>query len=357
HNNRVTLINAEAIFVKRIHLHQIAAGRQFPTLNLQDFLANTPIQFVQAYVREIQPDHKQVILKDDVISYDTLVIATGSHVDCDVIPGIREYAYTLDAVSASQLREQLAPDKQMIIIGGGLTGIEAAAEFAGKLQVKLITRGKLGIGLSDRAVRHVHDSLMERNVEIYENVSVQAIHHNHLDANNERMDFDICLWVGGLRANPLAANAGFSVNKRAQIVLRNTLQSIDDNDVYAVGDAGYVCMQNGLPLRMACAVAMPMGAHTADNIVRHLNGEAPQPFSFGYVVKCVGLGRHNALAQFVYADDTPSIYALTGLAGNMAKELISTYTMLSLHLEKRLPGSYRYPRGIHRKLKNDRYEL
>lgn len=343
---RVTLINAEAAFVKRIRLHQIAAGRQFQTLNLHDFLANTPVRFMQAYVQEIQPDHKQVVLNDNVISYDTLVVATGSHVDRDTISGIRDYAYTLDAASAHQLRDRLAPGKQLLIVGGGLTGIEAAAEFAGMLQVKLVTRDIPGMGMSEEAIRYIRESLLRRDIELNEGVNVRAIHRDHLDTDSGRMDFDLCLWAGGFRANPLAAQAGFSVNERGQMLLCDTLQSVDDDDVYAVGDAGYVCMQNGVPLRMACATAMPMGVHVADNVARQLKGEPPQTFDFGYAVQCIGLGRGNALAQFVRADDSPRLHMLTGLAGNIVKEFISGYTMVSLHLEKRLPGSYHYPKGM-----------
>jgi NADH:ubiquinone reductase (H+-translocating) len=343
---RVTLINAEATFVKRIRLHQIAAGHQFQTLNLHDFLTSTPIRFVQAYVREIQPDHKQVVLKDKVIRYDTLVIATGSHVDRDAIPGIREHTYTLDAASAHQLRDRIAPGKRMLVVGGGLTGIEAAAEFAGMLQVNMVTRDTPGVGMSEGAAQHIRDSLMRRDVELHEGVNVRAIYRNYVDTDTGYIDFDLCLWAGGFRANPLAAKAGFSVNERGQMLLCDTLQSIDSNDVYAVGDAGYVSMQNGAPLRMACATAMPMGVHVADNIARQLDGEPPQTFDFGYAVQCIGLGHGNALAQFVRADDSPRSHRFTGLAGSIVKEFISGYTMFSLYLEKWLPGSYRYPKGM-----------
>lgn len=343
---RVTLINAAADFVKRIRLHQIAAGRQFQTLNLHEFLANTSVQFVEAYVQEIDSDHKQVVLKDKTIRYDTLVIATGSHVDRNIIPGIGEFAYTLEAPSILHLRYQLAPGRQMLIVGGGLTGIEATAEFAGLLQVGLVTRDTLGAGMSERAAKYLRESLLQRGIELHERVNVQSIHRNYLDTDSGHMEFDLCLWAGGFRANSLAAEAGFSVNESRQILLRNTLQSVDDGDVYAVGDAGSVCMQNGLPLRMACATAMPMGVHVADNIARQLTGKMPESFDFGYAVQCIGLGRGKALAQFVRADDSPRTHMLTGVAGSLVKEFISGYTMFSLHLEKQFPGSYRYPKGM-----------
>ncbi len=342
----ITLINANAAFTKRIRLHQIAAGQQIRSLNLHKFLAKTPIQFVQGYVREIRPKQKQVVLDNDIINYDILVVATGSHVDCNAISGIQEHAYTLDVSSVDQLRNQIAPNKRLLVIGGGFTGIEAAAEFAGKLDTWIVTQGTLGEGLPEAAKRYIRKSLLQKKVTLQENTRVHTIHHNHIDTTIGRIDFDLCLWAGGFRANQLAAKSGFQVNQQGQMLLRDTLQSVDDDHVFAVGDAGYVLMQNGKSLRMACATAMPMGVHVANNITRLLNGKPLLTFNFGYTTQCISLGRGDALIQFVNADDTPKSYLLTGLVGSIVKELICEYTIFSLHMEKWLPNSYHYPKGI-----------
>ncbi len=342
----VTLINNRETFVKRIRLHQVATGQRIPTLNLRDFLAKTPITFRQATVREILPDEKCIRLDDATLRYDTLVIATGSHVDRDTVPGIREHAYTLDAASAEQLRSTITSDKRLLVVGGGLTGIEAAAEFADKLNVALVTRGKLGSAMSERGANHLRSSLTRKGVTLHETSNVRAIHRDHLETNAGRLDFDLCLWAGGFRANPLPADAGFTVNAAGQLLLCDTLQAVDHEDVFAVGDAGTITMQSGNALRMACATAMPMGTHAADNISRRLQDEPLQPFDFGYTVQCTSLGRGNALAQFVTDADAPTARVLTGLVGHLAKEGIGFYTVASLYLEKWFPGSYRYPQGV-----------
>lgn len=345
-NIRVTLINKSATFDKRIHLHQIAAGRKIPTFNLQDFLSNTRVQFVQAYVQNVLPDQKQIVLEDRIVDYDILVIATGSHVNRDIIPGIREHAYTLDAASVKQFREQLTPGKRILVVGGGLTGIEAAAEFAAQFRVGLVTNSQIGENLSPKAAQYIRDSLTRAGVTLYEGVTVREIHRDHVDTHTGQMPFDLCLWAGGFVANPLATQAGFSVTRAGQMRLRDTLQSIDHDHVFGVGDAGAVTMQNGAILRMSCETAMPAGVHAADNIIRLLDGKPSQPFDFGYTMQCIDLGRGAALTQFVRADGTPTSHILTGLVGKLVKTMISHYTILSLRLEKWLPGSYRYPKGI-----------
>lgn len=130
------------------------------------------------------------------------------------------------------------------------------------------------------------------------------------------------------------------------MLLRDSLQSLDYDNVYGAGDVASIIMESGQPLRMACAVAMPMGSHVADNIASSLNHETVQPFRFSYVGQCISLGRHDALVQLVHGDDSPKDRIFTGRLGAFIKENICRFTVLSLQLEKRLPGSYMYPKGI-----------
>jgi NADH dehydrogenase FAD-containing subunit len=127
--------------------------------------------------------------------------------------------------------------------------------------------------------------------------------------------------------------------------LRETLQSVDYDNIFGVGDAGMVMMQDGSCLQMACATAMPMGVHAADTILRTLDGNTPQAFDFGSLMVCISLGRRAGLVQFTHADGTPTNRILTERTGAIVKELISRYTVFALRLEKHLPGSYQYRKG------------
>jgi NADH:ubiquinone reductase (H+-translocating) len=77
----------------------------------------------------------------------------------------------------------------------------------------------------------------------------------------------------------------------------------------------------GTPLRMACATAMPMGCHAADVVVRAARGAEPRPFRFGFLIRCVSLGRSRGLIQGVDALDGPT-WALGGRTAAAVKEAI-----------------------------------
>jgi NADH:quinone reductase (non-electrogenic) len=345
---RVTLVNGSDTFVERIRLHQVASGQVIKQRRILDFLKGTGINFVQDMVRHINPQEQCVTLDDHVLNYDTLVVALGSHVNRDAIAGIRDHAYTLDRQSAQKLQNRLQDGGRLLVIGGGLTGIEAATEFAERpnVDVHLVTHGVVGAGLSTGGRDHVRNTLVRLGVTVHEQVRVSAIHEGYAESDHDKLNFDACLWAGGFTTSPLVAESGFAVNPNGQMLLRDTLQSLEYDNVYGVGDVASITMQSGQPLRMGCAVGMPMASHATNNIASALNHEKIQPFRFSYMFQCISLGRHDALIQRVHGDDTPQDRIFTGRLGAFLNENICRYTVFSLQLEKRLPGSYRYLKGI-----------
>jgi NADH dehydrogenase FAD-containing subunit len=95
---------------------------------------------------------------------------------------------------------------------------------------------------------------------------------------------------------------------------------------------------------MGCVSAMPLGAHAGENVRRRLRGEELQPFSFGFQIRCISLGRKDGLIQFVDPDDTPRPKVWTRRPAVLTKEFICrmTYGMVRNELRTGLP-LYRWP--------------
>ena len=73
-----------------------------------------------------------------------------------------------------------------------------------------------------------------------------------------------------------------------------------------------------------------------------LHGKPQQPFQFGYAIRCISLGRHDALVQFVDPMDRPVDRIITGRAGVAIKEMILRATVFFLKSPKRA-ALYRGP--------------
>lgn len=130
----ITLVNPQTRFTERLRLHQTASGQELLDLQIPDRLAGTGVHFVQGWVTSIDADAQTVRIDDDYeLRYDTLVYALGSVADTESVPGVDEFAYTLNgAQDAATFAAQLdrLDGATVVVAGGGLTGIESAAEIA-----------------------------------------------------------------------------------------------------------------------------------------------------------------------------------------------------------------------------------
>jgi len=337
HQCDVTLISRSDMFVERIRLHQEGAGQTIQRKAIRHYLRGTTVKFVQGNVTALDPVRKEIQVDSaGTLSYDTLIYALGSHTDRDTVPGVREFAYTLAPDDMSRFHQAAQRGGSVVICGGGLTGIETSTELAESyrgVRVTLLTRDELGQHLSPRGKAHLKRVFRRLGITLIENVEIERLTAHQVITNRGAFEYDQCIWAGSFTAPKLAHDSGILTNERGQIIVDETLRSVSHRDIYAVGDSAFVP-----GIRMACATAMPMGAHVADNI---LKGDAP--FRFGYFLQCISLGRHNGLVQFVHSDDSPRSRILTGRAAAWVKELICSYTTFSLGLERRRPGTYAWP--------------
>lgn len=351
-NIQVTLVNGNRYFVERIRLHQKAAGQEHRRYDLHALLAGSGVAFHQGWVTMLSPDQHTLTMSttegEQILHYDFLIYALGSTIERTAIAGGAEYALALAddtaaAAAASRLAE-MPEGADLLVIGGGLTGIEAATEVAERfpqVQVTLATRGQLGHSLSRRGAAYVRRVLTEMGIRLLEETEILGIEATHAQLRGGgHIPFDACLWAGAFQAAPLARQAGLPVDSAGRVLVDGYLRSPLYPHIYTVGDAA------STPLRMACATALPMGAYAADHLSAHLTGQAaPAPFSFAYTAQCVSLGRRRGLVQFVHSDDRPREQLLTGRLAAVVKETICRYTVWSLQLEKRWPGSYRWLRA------------
>jgi NADH dehydrogenase FAD-containing subunit len=149
-----------------------------------------------------------------------------------------------------------------------------------------------------------------------------------ISASGERIPFDVCAWAGSFRALPLAREAGLPVNERDQILVDAALRSVAYPNIYVAGDSAALTHDPGAPIRMACATALPMASHAADNLHARLTGGEQRPFGFAYFFQCISLGRQDGLIQFVRPDDRPTERILTGRAAAWVKESVCRYAAM-----------------------------
>jgi NADH dehydrogenase len=329
HDVRITVVNADPDFVERIRNHQLATGQELRHRPLSEIFAGTGIVVRQARVSAVDVDRRTVELADqDELPYDTLVVALGSTVDEHGVPGVAEHAHHVAGRAAAlRLQERLrglAAGATVLVVGGGLTGIETATEIAeSRPDLPVAIAGSAGAWLSAKAREHLRGTFDRLGIAVHEHAEVVRVEEGGVVTGaGSRIPADVTVWTAGFATHPIAAATALEVAGDGRIVVDDTMRSVSHPDVYAVGDAGIAVGAGDKPLRMSCASGIPMAWRAADAIAARLTGREIPDRTIGYTIQCISLGRRDAIVQFVTPDDRVKPSVVTGWAGARVKEFI-----------------------------------
>ncbi|AZP19147.1 oxidoreductase [Streptomyces aquilus] len=332
---RITLVNAEPDFVERVRMHQLATGQELKPRPLADVFKGTGVEVRIARVTSVDTDAKTVTVTaagtEDRLEYeyDTLVYALGSGWTDQGVPGVTDHAHQIASrPGALRLRErltELTAGAPVVVVGGGLTGLELATELAESrpdLDIALVARDGLGAWLSPKGRAHVRKVAEDLGITVHEHTTVTAVEADAVRTDAGELPAAVTIWTAGFAVHPLAAATSLKVTDTGRIIVDATMRSVSHPDVYAIGDAAYALGHNDKPLRMSCASGIPAAWHAADVIAARLTGTKVPHTVIGYTHQCISLGRNQGLIQMVTPDDTVKDRAWTGRGAARYKELI-----------------------------------
>lgn len=341
----VVLVDARPYLVERVRLHEDAAGVLRRRVPYATRLRGTRVGFVQGWVSGVDLEARRVRIGDEDVAFDELLLATGSIAGAAGIPGAEHAFPCANEEDVLRLRERLSG--KTVIVGGGLTGVELAAELGERrpdLEVTLATGGPIAPSNGEEARAAIREALAARRVRLLEDTRVSAIEKDGVVlASGEALASAATILATGFVPSPLATQIGLAVDELGRARVDACLRSTSHPFVHVAGDAARVEVDAGAPLRMACATAMPMGAFAADDIARTIAGAEARPFRFAFYLQCTSLGRTAGLVQRVDVHDAPLQSWFGGRRAAWMKEALCRYTMLSMAAERR-GFSYRWLR-------------
>ncbi|MER7367455.1 NAD(P)/FAD-dependent oxidoreductase, partial [Nonomuraea wenchangensis] len=200
----VTLVNPRPEFVERIRLHQFVARTGEATVDYGTLLGERVRLVVDSAARIDGAARAVRLASGRTLDYDHVIYAVGSTGGVPSVPGAAEFAFDLAELEpARRLRarlEELPLDAPVTVVGGGLTGVETAAELAERgRRVTLVCGRSLAPYLSAGGRRYVAKWLARHGVAVLGNATVSEV----------RPDA-VVLADGGVRASALTIwTAGF----------------------------------------------------------------------------------------------------------------------------------------------------
>ncbi|PSR33449.1 MAG: FAD-dependent oxidoreductase [Sulfobacillus benefaciens] len=209
-----------------------------------------------------------------VTAFNWLVLAPGSEPSLPPIPGLRQFAHPLrDAADTLAIKESLRYHKEqrIVVVGGGLTGVEVAGMLAPDHDVVLIEAAPrllpaLGKGLAEYALRRLQRS----GVITVLGQKVQAVENHSVILERDHYGFDVLIWAGGIAVPAWVKDLGLPLDNRGY-PLADPYGKVGDQ-VYVAGDLWRVVV-DGQEVAATAQLAALAGTYVGELIARQIQGE------------------------------------------------------------------------------------
>jgi NADH:ubiquinone reductase (H+-translocating) len=289
-NLQVTLIDQNCHHTLLTETHAVAAGaRPASAVAVPFAVVRSGFRFVQARVEAVDPAQKLVHTDSGAVAYDTLAFCLGGTENDFGVPGVRQHAVTLRSTKeAEQIRrrvEEMPEGGQVVIVGGGLTGIELAAEMAmfwGNRRTVTVVEAAphllpgLPLSLRERARRR----LGWLGVNLIIGHRATAISGSFVEIDDgSRLASRLTIWAAGVSGHPLVAAMGAAVDKAGRAIVDSRLRSSLPG-VYVLGDSAVFRPAPDQPsLPPSGQLAEQMGLAAAADLLARLEGRDGAPFA------------------------------------------------------------------------------
>lgn len=275
---------------------------------------------------------KQVLtLRDEQLSYDYLVLATGGRTSYfghdeweKFAPGLKDLDDAVEirrrvllAFEAAEKEKDATKRHQFltfVVVGGGPTGVElagAVAELARfvldsdfrsinpkEAKIVLLEGGpRILPSFADDLSKSATEQLETLGVEVRLNAQATNIDDTGVYLGNEEIKAATVIWGAGVRATSLTTKLGVPLDRAGRVILEPDLTLPNFHNAFAIGDMTCFLHQDGKPLPGVSPVAIQMGERVAKNIKLGLDGNPYETFSYYDKGSMATIGRSAAIAQ------------------------------------------------------------
>jgi NADH:ubiquinone reductase (H+-translocating) len=342
----VTLVNRDGYHNIRVRNYE--ADLSAVRVPLDDVLGPIGVRRVEGDVAGIDLAEQSVTVTtaygQRTLPYDRLVFALGSQLLRPNVPGLAEHGFDVDTYDDAlrlntHLRSLLSlptseAQSTVVVVGAGLTGIEAATEMTNKLRALLAPARTMppvrviladhsplvGSDMGQSARPVIEEALAALGIETRLGVDIAAIGPSDVTlASGEEIAAATVVWCAGMRANPLAGLFPVERDRFGRIPVDAFMRVEGAANVFAAGDVARAQMDDRHASVMSCQHGRPMGRFAGHNAVCDLFGLPMLPLHIPWYVTVLDLGTWGA----VYTEGWDRHVVTTGEAAKRTKQIIN----------------------------------
>ena len=330
--SRVALVDSRLFHIWKPSLHEVAAGTldlHQEGLSYQMLAHDNGFSFVYGSMTGIDAPSRQLtvgpitsgqgeeVLPGRTIQFKSAVLAVGSVSNYFGVPGAAEHTISLNAVEDAErfrltllkllARAEFQPGEatapagvDVVIIGGGATGVELAAEL------REASRVYSTYGVGHEAVRDVRITLLEgaprilaplpervsnaalklldrRAIKVKTSCRVTRVSAvNVEDKDGNVYPADLCVWAAGIRAPEFLSDLGLPVNRNGQVEVDDRLQVKGVPGIHALGDCAACTDANGVSVPPRAQAAHQQADYLVKTFLREARGKPAQTRGYAY---------------------------------------------------------------------------
>lgn len=287
--SKIQLIDKNTYHTLLPSLPEILSKRGFSIIYYKDIIQGKKIDFIQADIVNVDLDKKLVFTSHPSyqLGYDFLVLSLGSRPFLPNIPGLREYSFQFNSIEdAKKIAKRLSAkdmfdpteNTNIIIGGGGATGVEIAGEIASLLKKRnrrhsnikvILISPDLLVGFPTSTKNWVRAYLEALNVELLLGTDyyITEIKSDLVYLRNGKtIRTTMLIWAGGVTALHLPQQIGLETGYNGRVVVNKFLQAKGQKNVFVLGDAALVLNNKGEPVPTTAYFAEQHGKIAVQNI-------------------------------------------------------------------------------------------
>lgn len=378
----ITLIDRTRTHVWKPLLHEIAAGSMNPDKHELEYLAQAHWHHFnfrlgemdsldrakkEVYISANYDENGTEIIPRRTIKYDTLIIAIGSTTNDFGIKGARENSIALDTMNQAErfhrrlhnalVRAQTQADPvhagqlEVVIVGAGATGVELSAELHNTTRElaaygldKIDPDKDISISLieaSDRVLpalpanlsKAVDLELRKLRVHVYAGERVTEVTDKGVHTHSGRfIPSELVVWAAGIKAPDfLKGLDGLETNRINQLVVKRTLQTTMDENIFAFGDCAACPMVGSVDNVPPRAQAAHQQASLLIKTVKaRLAGKALPTYVYRDYGSLVNLGRYSTVGSLMGSISGGTMF-IEGMFARIMYQSLYKMHLIALH--------------------------
>lgn len=347
---KITLLDFNRTHIWKPLLHEVAAGTFDSYENQVEYIAQAKsnhFEYRQGRMYKLDRESRTVFLEptyneagEEIIperqfNYDTLIMSVGSVSNDFGIEGVREHCMFLDTKQEAQsfqnslletyikANTQKAPIKpgqlDVVIAGAGATGVELSAQLykvsrlftaygldhinPAQIKIHIVDAAdRILTGLPANLSAATHTELNKLNINVITGERVVKVNKDNLITHTGReIPAAIKVWAAGIKAPDFLKELdGLETNRINQLVVKQTLQTTHDENIFAMGD----CAQCAWPEMDSYVPPRAQSAHQqasllAKTICARIRNKPLPEFRYKDYGSLVSLGKYSTVGNLM----------------------------------------------------------